>query len=695
MRFSIRSKFLLVMSGLLIVCLGFYLIMSITVFKTDKTKLVFDLNRSQVSNISSELETSLNGLSETLALFAQIPTESQESIIDTIFSNDTDIVSISIYKKSGQQEPTQQFYRETYFETYGLDSAQRESILRKSQPPFDEILKKGQAIWNASQEFSPPLMAFGKRVVLLDNNKQPLDQWVMVALVRLDGLIKSVSSQGLSEVFITNSSGEVIVQKNAESLAQRPQLGEHPLFSRASQSGVRLSVAKMDIEGKGWLTAFGKAFQGQVFVMALSPEEKVFAVVQSLTVRTLLFGSIVLTLVILAAFLLSRSLTENISLSANRMSLASQGDLTTNLKLQGQDETVLLGNAFNTMIGDLRRSRDELEDMNRELDQKVKDRTLQLEIQNRKVVETQEALIRTTRLASMGEVAGQAAHEVLNPLTSLLTRASLTEKKVTGERSQPIQLLSEITDAWDQDISEGGFEKLAENWKTPSTILEGQNLFQEDLQNIKEIKKSLSQQSIELLKDIKFIRDEGSRISKIIHSMRRMGNMQSESQSLSAHELIGDCLDIMADLFGQQDIELRHEFLAENDRILVDKDEFIQSLTNLMRNSLQSLVEVRLIHRNHQPLFKITTYEEGSELYIEIEDNGIGIESKDQTSLFKSHFTTKSRDEGTGVGLSISRRFIRSHNGDIEFVRSKPLESTLFRIKLPIQSQSDFDKAVA
>ncbi len=695
MKFSIRSKFLLVMSGLLVVCLGFYLIMSITVFKTDKTKLVFDLNRSQVSNISSELETSLNGLSETLSLFAQIPTESQGRIIDTIFSSDTDIVSISIYKKSGQLEPTQQFNRETYFDTYGLDSEQRDSILKRSQLPFDEILKKGQAIWNASQEFSPPLMAFGKRVVLLDDSKQPIDQWVMVALVRLDGLIKSVSSHGLSEVYITNASGEVIVQKQAQDLAQRPQFGKHPLFHRASASGVRLSVAKMDIDGKAWLTAYGKAYQGQVFVMALSPEEKVFAVVQSLTVRTLLFGSIVLTLVILAAFLLSRSLTENILLLADRMSLASQGDLTTNLKLQGQDETVLLGNAFNTMIGDLRRSRDELEDMNRELDQKVKERTHQLEIQNRKVVETQEALIRTTRLASMGEVAGQAAHEVLNPLTSLLTRASLTEKKVNSDQNQPIQLLSEITEAWEIDIREGGFAKLTQNWQTPSTILEGQNLFQEDFQNLKEINKSLIKQSIELLKDIKFIRDEGGRISKIIHSMRRMGNMQSESQSLSAHDLLRDCLDIMADLFSQQNIELRHEFLAENDRILVDKDEFIQSVTNLMRNSLQSLTEMRLMKKSQQPHFKITTYEDGAELFIEIEDNGMGIASKDQTSLFKSHFTTKSRDEGTGVGLSISRRFIRSHNGDIEFVQSKPYESTLFRIKLPIQSQSEFDKAVA
>ena len=77
MTWSIRLKFLLVMCGLLGLCLGVYLFMAITVFKSDKTQLVFDLNRSQVSNLTSELETQFGGVSDKLKLFALLPSAMQ------------------------------------------------------------------------------------------------------------------------------------------------------------------------------------------------------------------------------------------------------------------------------------------------------------------------------------------------------------------------------------------------------------------------------------------------------------------------------------------------------------------------------------------------------------------------------------------------------------------------------------------
>ncbi len=694
MKLSIRLKFLLAMSSLLLVCLSFYMLMSIAVFKSDKKQLVYDLNRSQVTTLANELTATLNGVSDTLNLFAQLPPEMQKKLVENLFSKDSEIISLLIFEKQ-ESQPLHSHFHKRYFETYGLNEKNFVEHQIKDQSKIEEILKKGQLIWNASQKNQPPLMGYGKRVLAVDSENNPVQQWVILSYIRLDSLVKVLSVHNISEIQISNAKGEVIVQSNIDQLFEHPLVTNDPFFKQALKSPVKVSVSPIKHQKEVWLSAFAKTFGDELIIVSRSPEKKIFQVVQSLTFRTLLFGTIVLTLVILVAFLISKSLTRNIALLSARMVEVSKGDLITHLKLLGRDETVQLAQSFNTMIDDLKQSRDALEVMNKELDQKVKERTKELEIQNRKVVETQEALLRTTRLASMGEVAGRTAHEVLNPLTSLLTRANLTQKKIENQMKQPLHFLNEMSEAWKKDYSEGGFETLIENWKASSSVYKDQNLFSEDLNNLSEVKQSLSHQTEEIAQDIDFIQREGLRISKIINSMRRLGNINSEIKPHSIHGLIKDCCYIMADLFEQNSIEIRQNLHAEVDLVMIDRDEFIQSLTNMMRNSLQSITSNPLRRENYfKSHIQITTRFHENRIEIDIEDNGSGITEEHQKKLFNSHFTTKSSDEGTGLGLSISRRFLRAYEGDIVFIESQRNQKTVFRIWLPLIAESK-GKAVA
>ncbi|NJL26140.1 MAG: methyl-accepting chemotaxis protein, partial [Calothrix sp. SM1_5_4] len=217
--------------------------------------------------------------------------------------------------------------------------------------------------------------------------------------------MKSVSIVRLSEIFISNKRGEILVHPDAATLFKHPRVDRDPLFREALGMKAKVVVLNRTIGQDRVLAAMAKGFNDQIFVIAKANESQVFQVVKDLSTRTLLFGLIVLTLVILAAFLLSHSLTHNIAVLAERMESVSEGDLSTQIRLKGRDETLTLANTFNQMIHDLKESRDALESMNRELDQKVKERTEQLEAQNQKVKEVQEALLRTTRLASVGEIA--------------------------------------------------------------------------------------------------------------------------------------------------------------------------------------------------------------------------------------------------------------------------------------------------
>src|SRR3989344_3040332 len=107
--FSIRAKFLGVMSALLLTCLAVYLLIAVEVFKTDKTELIFDLNRSMVSNLSIEIETEFVGVSDKFRLFALLSIDPSKNLInENIFGENSDVVFASLYRQN-QTDPLKIF----------------------------------------------------------------------------------------------------------------------------------------------------------------------------------------------------------------------------------------------------------------------------------------------------------------------------------------------------------------------------------------------------------------------------------------------------------------------------------------------------------------------------------------------------------------------------------------------------------
>lgn len=685
--FSIRTKFLTAMSGLMAACVVVYLLMAITVFKSDKTELVYDLNRSQVSNLASEIETQFAGVSDKLKLFALTNGGSQEQSVQDIIREDSGLVYVALFDRD-QQKIVRDYTNKEYTETYGLKADFFHQMTAESKDiPFARIQKQSESFWSVRSQEAPPLIGFGRNVVVEGANGQVRDQMAVIGYVRLDRILKSLSLVRLSEISILNSQGELLAHRDAK------LLGEHgvdtsKLFKAALDSKTKTSVLQVEEDGHEILGAFSQAYKGRIFVLARAQQREAFAVVGQLIERTLIFALFVMTAAFIVSIFMSRSLTGPISKLVDSMTLVSQGDLSVQIDLTTKDETKVLADSFNKMIQDLKQSRDELETINRELDLKVKERTRQLEEQNHAVKEAQEALLRTTRLASAGEIAGRAAHEVLNPLTSLLTRVGVIEKRVKSSMNESLKLFDEIRQAWDKDYQAGGFANLTQGWDKPSTIAAGKNLFQEDMENLSHVSGTFSKDMATLVQDAAFIQNEGARINRIINGMRKLSVTQSDLKLLSVHQMLKECSNIMADLFEQEGFKLIHEFDAKHDIVRADHDEFIQAVTNLMRNSLQALRSVNKHggERAVEGYLKLRTSIKDNQLCVDVEDNGVGISQEHQERLFQGQFTTKNPDEGTGLGLGISRRFIRAHGGEIEFIGSKPLQSTIFCLRLPLQA---------
>jgi signal transduction histidine kinase len=85
---------------------------------------------------------------------------------------------------------------------------------------------------------------------------------------------------------------------------------------------------------------------------------------------------------------------------------------------------------------------------------------------------------------------------------------------------------------------------------------------------------------------------------------------------------------------------------------------------------------------NGQKILTVRTRLEPQNVLVEFMDNGPGIPPEIRDRIFEPFFTTKPVGEGTGLGLDIVLRIIRSHQGTIH-VNSRPGE-TLFQVRLPL-----------
>ncbi|MCB0420948.1 MAG: HAMP domain-containing protein [Bdellovibrionales bacterium] len=679
--FSIRYKFLGVMTFLLLFCVGLYLFLATKIYIEDKTELIFDYNRNVVSNLTSDLDDLFQRVGDKMKLAAHFYQQKEgrtQKLIGDIIENSEELAFVGASANYKNLDQTFHLDKE-FLQTYNLTE---KDVLGESPSaliPFETIQKQGEAIWSVVLSGNvAPLLGYGKSVFQTDSRGQVIDQFAVVAYIRPEALYKEISQTALSEVIVTNQNGDLLFSESG----RQNQVSHEvmTLFERSKDTPFSTHVLQFEYLGKKFLGAFSKGQGGRYIALSNIPYDKAFLAVEHLIYRSAILGSILFTLAVLGAILLSRSITRPIDTLIQGMGRVREGDLKTKIEIQTKDEVAVLAQSFNSMIYDLNSSREQLTEANRNLEDKVKARTQELAIQNQAVKEAQEALIRSTRLASIGEVAGQAAHEVLNPLTSIISRIQRLKNEVTGDVKDSLLFLTQMHQDWLQDWKQGGMPQLVAAWESASKVDPGKTLFEEDLENLRQVTEVHRHNQSELQKDLEFLLGESHRINRIVSSMRSLSVSHSEKREHSIHKLIDRSVVIMADLAEQQSIQFQVRLEAQNDTCRVDEDEFVQSMTNLIRNAIQAIEEAQGVSGK----LTITTGSDEKRLYVDIEDNGVGMSEENQQKIFKNQFTTKSRDRGTGLGLGITRRFLRGFGGDIELLSSRRNIGTRFRLFLPL-----------
>ncbi len=106
-----------------------------------------------------------------------------------------------------------------------------------------------------------------------------------------------------------------------------------------------------------------------------------------------------------------------------------------------------------------------------------------------------------------------------------------------------------------------------------------------------------------------------------------------------------------------------------------DYEKIHEAVTNLIGNAIDAFNN---IDDNRKKTVSVTLFEEEGAIYIEIKDNGCGIDEEQRKRLFHKFFTTKGL-EGTGLGLLMTKKIVQEHGGNISVI-SKKGEGSVFRV---------------
>lgn len=299
----------------------------------------------------------------------------------------------------------------------------------------------------------------------------------------------------------------------------------------------------------------------------------------------------------------------------------------------------------------------DIKSTNRQLEKKVRERTLKLENTLKRQHELEFQLFQSTKMATLGQLSASITHEINNPIAYVINNMFIIKKNMMK--------VFHFFDATNNFLT-----------KIPNPIK-----FQQFIDEIKTLKKEekLENKITVILDAIEKNNIGLGRVQTIIESLKTFTRIDRSAFELEdIHQCIESALEILQPQYRDK-IEIIRKYGNLSPTICLP-DQLSQVFINLLNNAIQSI--------ERQGRIEIRTKTIQKQLVIEIEDNGHGIPPKILEKIFDPFFTTKATGEGMGLGLGICQGIIEKHHGKIE-VTSKVGQGSLFKITLPVTNSEE------
>jgi two-component system NtrC family sensor kinase len=300
----------------------------------------------------------------------------------------------------------------------------------------------------------------------------------------------------------------------------------------------------------------------------------------------------------------------------------------TTLPVTGRSGTVV---QFGKEVTEERRRATQLREMSQELGSTNKELVSTVD----RLRSTQAQLVQSEKLSAIGLLVAGVAHELNNPLTSIIGYAQLVSEELEGRR-----------------------ELLGKDDSLPE--------------------------------DVARILTESERAAKIVRNLLTFARRQtSERVKQDLADLCARVVQLRAYDFRLKGVEVVTQVAEDLPPVFADGGQIQQVLLNLLLNAEQAMRQSET-----RRLDLIVSFDaDSAAILTEVRDTGHGIETANLRRIFDPFFTTRGVGEGTGLGLSIAYGIVRDHGGQI-WAESQREKRTSFFILLPARVEQPLSSSV-
>ncbi len=230
-------------------------------------------------------------------------------------------------------------------------------------------------------------------------------------------------------------------------------------------------------------------------------------------------------------------------------------------------------------------------------------------------------------IAEMSELAGGLAHELRNPLSTMMINLKLLAEDLRDENAHP-----------------------------------------DDMRRRAMLK-------------VDSLRYEAERLQRLFDEFLHVaGPYRLQSTSCNLNDVVAKLISFVEPEARERGIDVKTNFSPNNLNCRIDANLIRQALVNILSNAQDAMPEGGTL--------TISTRQEDAIAVVRVADTGVGIAEEDHEKISRPFFSTKA--QGTGLGLSITRRIIHEHSGTLA-LHSKLGEGTTVIVRLPMGPISPMD----
>lgn len=331
---------MVIISFIILVSLGVIIALATYFFKSDNEVRIKENNLKLTDVISQKVRSDIASLTKRSLLLARSVASTEES--NDILQNDEDIFYLKIFRKEGPDYVgVKRVISDSTLKEFKTNPEDADKIVRK----YLNGQKKAQIgkplVFNVSPDFQRPVLYLS--VVIGDG----VNSAVVVSLVRMDSILDSFKTSGITQFFLVGQDGKLIAHSDPKLILQPTNLSDDPIVKNLLESSI--SNGQTRYKGKDnqfYLGSFRRIGYAGLGVISSTSEKKAFEEVYNIQKRNIYLMFVVVNVSILFVFFYSRRLTRPILKLVDASKEIEQGNFQLTLEPESGDEIGKLTASF-------------------------------------------------------------------------------------------------------------------------------------------------------------------------------------------------------------------------------------------------------------------------------------------------------------------------------------------------------------